>query len=311
MSSPPPAPSPQQLRALRHSPVPLLASLAGSTASTRSFSVIASELSHSLSNEWKGRTVLITGAASGIGAAVACEAGSRGANVVLGDLASQEQQVEKVVADIKASGGQATYRSVDVTSWPQQLALFRDALDMFGKIDVVFANAGIAYDSFDIVKSEPETDKRPAMDILRVNLEGAAYSAHLAHHFLSKNPNINGKALVFTGSLAGFMGGNPPLYYASKHGVLSLARSVAPTVYIAPSNVRTPIFPADWVEAFEQAGVELLNVQDVARAMLWAASKDGGSKRGEAVMLDVSGVRTVSLNMLEWEGAAKAVRARL
>ncbi|GAA6023531.1 hypothetical protein JCM10207_005706 [Rhodosporidiobolus poonsookiae] len=316
MSSLLPPPPPSVLQALKLSPVPLLASLAGSTASTRSFSVVASELSHSVSEGWKGKTVLITGAASGIGAAVAREAGKRGANVVLGDLASQEEQMERVAADIKAGGGQATFRIVDVTSWSQQLALFRHAVDTFGKIDVVFANAGMANDEFDQQEIELDAAKPPSMRTLRVNLEGVAYTAKLARYFLGKNPSEDGRR---SSSLNRSGSGTPALYCTSKHAVLGLARSMAPTlanegirtVYMAPFYVRTPLLPPGWVEACDKAGIALLSVEDVARGMLWAAARDGEGKGG-AVLVDASGLTTVPLEMLEWTGGKEAqAKARL
>ncbi|GAA6032942.1 hypothetical protein JCM8097_000058 [Rhodosporidiobolus ruineniae] len=228
----PPPPPLAALRALRISPVPLLAALAGSSATPLSFAQCAQRLEGE-GGGWEGKVLLVTGAASGIGRAVARRAAKLGAKLVLGDLQSQELQLRELVEQIKRDGGaggrEATYAVCDVTSWEDQVALFKHAQSSYGHIDVVFANAGITTDA-PILDSTSEEVQKPDTRALDINLTGVVYTATLAHHYLAKlNPRKEGKTLLITGSLASFLGmSTPAMYAASKHGVLGLARALAP-----------------------------------------------------------------------------------
>jgi NADP-dependent 3-hydroxy acid dehydrogenase YdfG len=88
-----------------------------------------------------GKTVLITGASSGIGEATALELAARGANVVVG--ARRTERLEKLVADIKAKGGSARFKAVDVTSAKDTEAFVAFAEEEFGRVDVLVNNAGV------------------------------------------------------------------------------------------------------------------------------------------------------------------------
>ncbi|WP_447044238.1 SDR family oxidoreductase [Vreelandella sp. H-I2] len=89
----------------------------------------------------KGKVILITGASSGIGEATARLLADQGASVVLG--ARRIDRLEKLVADINATGGKAIARAVDVTR-REDLQVFADyALEKFGRIDVIVNNAGV------------------------------------------------------------------------------------------------------------------------------------------------------------------------
>jgi NADP-dependent 3-hydroxy acid dehydrogenase YdfG len=89
----------------------------------------------------KGKTVLITGASSGIGEATALLLAERGANVVVG--ARRTDRLEKLVAGIKAKGGSARFKAVDVTSRADTEAFVAFAEQAFGTVDVLINNAGV------------------------------------------------------------------------------------------------------------------------------------------------------------------------
>ncbi|BGP19318.1 hypothetical protein JCM10213v2_007407 [Rhodosporidiobolus nylandii] len=308
MSAQLPSPPPKSvLSGLRTSPVPLVASFAGSSASLTSYPDCASSVATEGKERWAGKVVLVTGAASGIGREVAKKAAGIGAKVVLGDV--DEDGLKKVAEEIRQAGGEATYRVCDVSSWEDQLALFRHAEATYGKIVTVFANAGTARGVLELEDEDGEPQK-PDTRLLEVNINGAVYSSVLARYFLRKNPAKEGKGFVLTGSLASFFGlGTDGLYAPSKHGVLGLARSLASPLagegisvtLIAPYYVETSIFPPSWVAAFAEAGVELLRAGDVASAMLHAAM-NAESGRGRAVLMDVSGATSIPLEMLQWDG---------
>lgn len=94
-----------------------------------------------LNQDLKGKTVLVTGASSGIGEATARHLAARGANVVLG--ARRTDRLKAVAQEITAAGGKAIYRTLDVTDLADMQAFVEAAVKEFGKIDVIVNNAGL------------------------------------------------------------------------------------------------------------------------------------------------------------------------
>jgi NADP-dependent 3-hydroxy acid dehydrogenase YdfG len=116
----------------------------------------------------KGKTILITGASSGIGEATALELAARGANVVVG--ARRTDRLEKLVADIKAKGGSAAFKALDVTSREDNEAFVAFAEKEFGPVDALVNNAGVMPLS---VMSDLKVDEWDKM--IDVNIRGVLY----------------------------------------------------------------------------------------------------------------------------------------
>lgn len=89
----------------------------------------------------QGKVIIITGASSGIGAAAARLLAARGAKVVLG--ARREDKLKALVKDIRAASGEAIYQLLDVTLQADNDAIVQLAQDTYGRVDVIFLNAGI------------------------------------------------------------------------------------------------------------------------------------------------------------------------
>jgi NAD(P)-dependent dehydrogenase (short-subunit alcohol dehydrogenase family) len=158
-----------------------------------------------------GRSVVITGGASGIGEATVRAFVAAGAFVTFGDIA--REQAESLVSELGAD--KVAFVPCDVLDWSQQLQLFKTAIDKAPSktIDVVCANAGIAVEDDVLVEQEkiaadPTADPtEPKLSTFKVNTIGVAYTAKLAGHYLASRASEEQKdrSLIITASLAGYL----------------------------------------------------------------------------------------------------------
>ncbi|WP_159928171.1 MULTISPECIES: SDR family NAD(P)-dependent oxidoreductase [Nocardia] len=165
------------------------------------------------------QVVLITGATSGVGKAVALRVASEGAAVVLG--ARGKEAGEQVAADIRAAGGRALFVPTDVTV-EQDLARLTDAaLSEFGRLDAAFNNAG-AVNAFGPVAQIDEVGWRADLEL---NLTSVFYGLRQQVPALAAS---GGGAILNNASNLGVVGmGSVAPYVAAKHGVVGLTRAVA------------------------------------------------------------------------------------
>lgn len=172
----------------------------------------------SISNH-AGLVALVTGAAGGIGAAVARTLASRGASVVVGDFNADAG--ERVAAEIRDAGGSALFRRVDVTDEDQVDSLVEFAVSEFGGLDLAHNNAGVLHPALKFHELPMEQwDRSININTRAVALCMRAELRHMLEHGRG--------AIVNTASGAG-LGAAPDLsaYVASKHAVVGLTRSAA------------------------------------------------------------------------------------
>ncbi|WP_299829927.1 SDR family oxidoreductase [uncultured Roseobacter sp.] len=171
--------------------------------------------------ELRGKTIIVTGASSGIGAAAALLFASEGANVVLG--ARRKEELEHLVGQIVQSNGKATCLAGDVTDEGYAKSLMDFARDQFGTVDGAFNNAGIMGQMGPVGQMETATWDR----VIAANLTSAFYAARAQVPFFAKK---GGGSIVFTGSFVGYSNGGMPgmaAYAASKAGMIGLTQSLA------------------------------------------------------------------------------------
>jgi NADP-dependent 3-hydroxy acid dehydrogenase YdfG len=205
---------------------------------------------------------LITGASSGIGAATAHAAADAGYRLVL--AARSVDRLQKLAGELGGGERVATVRC-DVTEWSDQQALAAAALDRFGRIDVVFANAGFgARRGFESGES-PEHWR----SMVLTNVYGAALTIRATIASLRETRGH----LLLTGSVAGRKALEGSLYSATKWAVTAMGEGarqelngtgVRVTV-VEPGAVDTPFF--------SRQPKAYLNSEDVARAVMFAVSQ--------------------------------------
>jgi len=185
----------------------------------------------------QGKVVIVTGAGGGIGAAIARLAASRGAQVVVNDLGvspsgegSDVRPAQTVVEAIIQAGGQAVPSFHSVAGWDSAAAIIKDAIDAFGRVDVVVNNAGVVRDAI-FHKME-----RADWEIVqKVNLSGCFYVARAAApHFRQQNSGCYLHMVSTSGLIGNFGQVN---YGAAKMGLAGLSKCIA--LDMARFNVRS------------------------------------------------------------------------
>lgn len=237
------------------------------------------------------RVAIVTGASRGIGRAIALLLGTEGARVVVNYHASPAG-AEEVVAQITASGGQATARQADVGDFGQAEGLVKFAVETYGDLHILVNNAGITRDGLILTMSEADWD-----DVLRTNLKSTfACSKAAVRHMLRRR---FGRIINIT-SVAGQIG-NPGQtnYSASKAGQIGFTRALAREV--ASRNITINAVAAGFIETEiwstvpPEAQEALLNmiplgrkgtVEDIARAVAFLASDDAGYVTGHVLSVD-------------------------
>lgn len=254
---------------------------------------------------WRSKTVVITGASSGIGRATALSFAARGANVVLGSRG--EESGKKVVAEIEAAGGVARFVPTDVRKAGDCERLVTDAVESFGRIDAAVNNAGFAGRSFAPVNELEEDEFDQVID---VNLKGVWLGMkYQIAQMLKQDPP--GGAIVNTSSLNG-LGGAPrsAAYSAGKAGVLALTKSAAQEVAtqgirinaLAAGAYETPMLRGAMgtvaemfgqpEEAIQQRYMAMIPMQrfgrpeEAAEAIIWLCSPAASYVTGHSMIAD-------------------------
>jgi 3-oxoacyl-[acyl-carrier protein] reductase len=166
-----------------------------------------------------GRRALVTGAASGIGRAIALAFAAEGARVAVVDRAPQAE-IEAVVAAIATAGGQAFALRADVAEEAQVLSLFEAVSARFRGLDILVNNAGIL-----IEKPLLETTAEDFDRLIGVNLRGAFLVGREALRIMARQGE--GRVINVTSELAYLGRENCSVYCASKGGVLAMTRAWA------------------------------------------------------------------------------------
>ncbi|KAI0111709.1 3-beta-hydroxysteroid dehydrogenase [Daldinia grandis] len=211
---------------------------------------------------------IITGGASGLGLAITRSLSQKGWRVHAFDLNAISKDV------LELGLGSCTFHRVDVASWDSLSSAFHAVFKIEGRLDFVFANAGVMEKGKFFERHDPSSPPPEPEELsIDVNLKGVTRTSYLAQHYFRANVN-SGKdcVLIMTSSVAGIYPQSiTPLYSAAKAGIINFMRSVAPIFYeedgirtyaICPGSVRTNLLPTELWDAYPQE--YLTQVQKVA-----------------------------------------------
>lgn len=243
-----------------------------------------------------GKTAVITGAASGIGRATAILFAREGAMVVVSDINTTTG--EELAAEIKRDGGAAIFVRTDVTKSQDVAELMEASEKAYGKIDILFNNAGISHQCPVTELEEADWDK-----VLNTNLKSVFLGCKYVLPKMQKN---GGGAIINCASILGHVGfPETPAYNASKGGVVMLTKNVAIdyAAYnirvnaVCPGYVITPLILGQVAGADNPEEItrkvtaqhvmgRLGLPEEIAPAVLFLASDDSRFITGSALMVD-------------------------
>lgn len=242
-----------------------------------------------------GSTVIVTGAASGIGRATARAYAAHGASVVLADLDSEGG--DAAAAEMRGSGGTATFVETDVTDSAQVASLVDAAVEEFGGVDAVVSNAGGSVGDEALHRLDAEA-WRTMMDL---NLDSHAV---VARETLPHLVDSELGALVFTSSVNGLLGIGLTGYSTAKSGLLGLSRVIAAQYgrhgvranVVCPGTIQSPTLATkrdeEWSEELREKWYAQYPLgrfgqpEEVADVVLLLGSKLGSFVTGEEVVVD-------------------------
>lgn len=244
-----------------------------------------------MSKRLENKVAVITGGNSGIGLATAKEFTSQGAQVVL--LARSQEKLDKAIEEI---GANATGYIGDVTDLNSLKNLFKNVAEDFGKVDIVFASAGVfAATMLD------GTDEAQFMQLADINFKGVFFTVKYALPHLNK-----GASIILVSSCLNEMGmEGASVYNATKAAVRSLARSFTPELVkvgarvnvLSPGPIETPIQTNSGLSEAEASEVWKMfadklpagrvgNPTEMAKTALFLASDDSSYLFGSEIQAD-------------------------
>ena len=237
----------------------------------------------------EGKIALVTGAARGIGQAIAVSLATEGADLVLCDL--QTDWLAETAEKIKTAGRKVTCIAADVSKADDVTAAVKAAVEECGRIDILINNAGITRDNLLIRLSEDHWDQ-----VININLKGTFLFTKAVGKIMMKQ---RGGAIVNIASVIGLIGNaGQANYAASKAGVIALTKTTAKelgsrgvrTNAVAPGFIRSHMTD-ELSEEVRQAMLASIpsgqfgTPQDVANVVLFLASDAAGYVNGQTLSI--------------------------
>jgi len=249
-----------------------------------------------------GKVALITGAASGLGKAIAELYAKNGAAVAIADI--NQQAADAAAAEIKAAGGKAIGIAMDVTSEDAVNAGTDKAVEAFGSLDVLISNAGVQ-----IINPIDQFSFADWKKMLAIHLDGGFLTTKAALKYMYKDNR--GGTVIYMGSVHSHEASKlKSAYVTAKHGLLGLARTLAKegaahnvrSHVICPGFVRTPLVEKQIPEQAKELGITeaeviknvmlkdtvdgvFTTVEDIAQTALFLAAFPSAALTGQSFVV--------------------------
>lgn len=238
----------------------------------------------------ENKVVIITGAGSGIGRETALLFAKEGAKVVVADV--NEEGGEETAAEIKKNGGEGYFAKLDVSNRVEIKQVVKDAIEKYGKIDVLINNAGIIQDALVLKMTEEQWDR-----VINVDLKGVFNCIQAVVEVMINQGN---GVIINTSSIVGLNGNVGQVNYAAaKAGLIGMTKTLAKELgkkgirvnAIAPGFIMTPMtsnVPEKILELMKEKTPlrRLGEPGDVAHAYLFLASDEAKFINGAVLCVD-------------------------
>ena len=249
-----------------------------------------------------GKVALVTGAASGIGKAIAEVYAERGAKVAIADI--RQEAADAVAAQINAAGGTAMGVAIDVTDEASVDAGTDQVVAAFGRLDVLVSNAGVQ-----IINPIDQFAFADWKKMLAIHLDGGFLTTKAALKHMYKDDR--GGIVIYMGSVHSHEASKLKApYVTAKHGLLGLARTLAKegaphnvrSHVICPGFVRTPLVEKQIPEQAKELGISedevirnvmlkdtvdgvFTTVEDIAQTALYLATFPSAALTGQSIVV--------------------------
>ncbi len=255
----------------------------------------------------QGKVALITGAASGLGKAIAELYAQHGASVAIADI--NQQAADAVAAEINAAGGKAIGVAMDVTSEDAVNAGTDKVVAAFGRLDILISNAGVQ-----IINPIDQFAFADWKKMLAIHLDGGFLTTKAALQHMYKDDGAGksrGGIVIYMGSVHSHEASKlKSAYVTAKHGLLGLARTLAKegaphnvrSHVICPGFVRTPLVEKQIPEQARELGISeadviknvmlkdtvdgvFTTVEDIAQTALYLATFPSAALTGQSIVV--------------------------
>jgi glucose 1-dehydrogenase len=249
----------------------------------------------------QGQVAIVTGASSGIGAGVAKALANEGATIII-NYSSSPEKAEKVLAEIKAKGGEGFAIKADVSNEKEVIDMFQQTAKRYGTVDILVNNAGLQKDA-----KFHEMTLEEWNYVIGINLTGQflcsreAIKQFLKRGVVAERSKSAGKIICMSSVHEVIPWAGHANYSASKGGVMMLMKTMAQEYAplkirvnsIGPGAIRTPINHAAWQtpEAYNQLlklipSKRIGEADDIGGAAVWLSSDDSEYVNGITLFVD-------------------------
>ncbi|MFF2875935.1 SDR family NAD(P)-dependent oxidoreductase [Gottfriedia sp. NPDC057991] len=237
-----------------------------------------------MEEKFKGKSIIITGGANGIGEGIAIAFGKLGAIVFIADV--NEQKGNRVVKKIEGNGGRAIFYKTDVSIEEDIINLIRTVIDKIGKLDILINNAGISAFKPLLSLSTDEWDQ-----VINTNLRSVFISSREA----AKVMNNNGRIINMASTRAIMSEPNSEAYAASKGGIVSITHSLAAS--LQPNGITVNCISPGWIHVDQNEELKETDhlqhwsnrvgkPEDIAKACIYLADPENNFMNGQNIIID-------------------------